>query len=115
MKVKLGELKEPRLADSGKHDDTAGALGLTAQNLTPELANQLGVDATRGVVITEVAPGSAAAAARLQPGDVIVEVDRESIHNLDEFRDTLARADDRVLMLITRGNATLFVPMRLTG
>ena len=84
-------------------------------NLTPELARQLGVDSEVGVVITDIAPGSPAAAARLQPGDVIVEVDRESIRNVEDLRDQLAKGDDSLLMLISRGEATLFIPMRRTG
>ena len=76
---------------------------------------RLGVGPKHGVVITGVAPGSPAAAARLQPGDVIVEVDRKSIRNINELRDELAQADERVLMLINRGDATLFVPMQRTG
>ena len=115
LKVKIGELEEPRLADNGNPGNEPNALGLTAQNLTPDLASQLGVAADAGVVVTEVAPGSPAAAARLQRGDVIVEVDRESVHSVDELRDRLAKADDSVLMLISRGDATLFVPMRRTG
>lgn len=115
LKVKIGELEEPRLADSRDPGADSSALGLTAQNLTPDLANQLGVDVNSGVLVTAVAPGSPAAAARLQRGDVIVEVDRESVHNVDELRERLAQADDSVLMLISRGDATLFVPMRRTG
>ena len=115
LKVTLGELDEPRLADSGSIGNDANTLGLSAQNLTPELAQQLGVEATQGVVVTHVVPGSPAAAARLQRGDVIVEVDRESIRNLNELRDKLAQADERVLILINRGNATLFIPVRRTS
>ena len=115
LHVKIGELDEPRLVEHRRPGHDADSLGLRAQNLTLELANQLGVDSDAGVVITEVAPGSSAAAAQLQRGDVIVEVDRESVGNLKELREKIEKADDSILMLISRGDATLFVPLQRAG
>jgi serine protease Do len=79
--VALGELpggEEARLADSGR-------VGLGLQALTPEIATSLGIAPnTRGVVITEVTPGSPAERAGLKEGEVIVEVDRKSVASIDE-------------------------------
>ena len=60
-----------------------GALkGLSVQALTPDLRQQLQTpEGTQGVVITDVDPDSAASAAGLQQGDIIVQVDRKPVAN----------------------------------
>jgi len=112
LKVKVGTLEEPELANAPGESGGARVFGLSAQDLTPEIAQQLGVAESSGVVITDVRPGSPAAKADLRRGDVIVEVDREKVQDLRDLRSKLESADERVLMLITRGDATLFIPMK---
>jgi Do/DeqQ family serine protease len=51
-----------------------GLFGISVQDLTPELARALGTENGRGVVVSGVDPGSAAEAAGLKPGDLIVAV-----------------------------------------
>jgi Do/DeqQ family serine protease len=51
-----------------------GLFGISVQDLTPELARALGTGNGRGVVVSGVDPGSAAEAAGLKPGDLIVAV-----------------------------------------
>jgi serine protease Do len=66
-----------------------GTLGLEAQNLTSQMAQGLGLDSVRGALVSRVLAGSAAAAAGVQPGDVIVgandqRVDSaEALHNYE--------------------------------
>ncbi len=52
-----------------------GWLGVTVQDLTPELAKSLNVPATRGAVVSDVNPDTPAAKAGLKPEDVVVAVD----------------------------------------
>ena len=59
--------------------------------------------------------GSPAAEAGLRRGDVILEVDRKSVESVDQLTDRLARADERVLVLISRGESNLFVPLKREG
>ncbi|MGQ4582452.1 Do family serine endopeptidase [Lysobacter sp. F60174L2] len=56
-----------------------GTLGLESQQVNPRLAEALKLDAARGAVVTRVYDGSAAAAAGLQPGDVVVAANGERI------------------------------------
>ncbi|HEY0714828.1 MAG TPA: trypsin-like peptidase domain-containing protein, partial [Polyangia bacterium] len=69
-----GKRLRATLAEAPSQDDSASeaaSLGLALQTLTPSLAESLGLDGqSRGAVIAEVSPGSPAAAAGLQPGDV---------------------------------------------
>ena len=90
-------------------------LGLGVQTLTPDLAKQLGVEAAKGVVITDVAEGSLASLAGLQKGDVIVEADRQPVANADALEQVLAKAKDKsnVLLLINRQGGSLFVVLQM--
>jgi serine protease Do len=58
-----------------------------------------------------VQPGSSAAEAGLHRQDIILEVDRHEIKDVDDLEEQLAKADDGALLLIRRGDSTLFVPM----
>jgi serine protease Do len=86
-------------------------LGIAVQPLTPELARQLRIAVTRGVVITDVNEDSPAGTAGLQEGDVIVEVNRTPVANPDELVQALAKTKDphNTLFLIKRQGASLFV------
>ena len=56
-----------------------GVLGVTIQNLTPEIAKGLGISAASGVVVTQVQPGSGADKAGIKAGDVILKVDGQPV------------------------------------
>jgi serine protease Do len=65
--------------------DPTEALGMSLQALTPPLARSLGLAPdTRGAAITEVRPDGPAAQAGLQPGDVILEIDRQPVTGVDQ-------------------------------
>jgi serine protease Do len=113
FKVAVGTLRDQQVVELASVQDEGGAsFGLRVQPITPELAEQLGIDEPRGVVITAVEPGSAADEAQLRRGDVILEVDRSEIDSIDELRSRLDEAKKSALLLIRRGDATIFVPMK---
>jgi serine protease DegQ len=64
-----------------------GTLGLDTQAVTARLAEGLGLETARGAVVTRVFDGSAAAAAGLQPGDVIVAADGQRIDSPEELHN----------------------------
>jgi Do/DeqQ family serine protease len=63
-----------------------GQLGVVVQDLTAELATALHVDASKGAVVSQVLPGSAAETAGLAAGDVIVAIDGYVVSNAAELR-----------------------------
>jgi serine protease Do len=89
----------------------AGALGLTVQDLTPELVEQLELpEDAEGVVVTSVVNDSPAGEAGMQPGDLIEMIGNRAVTSAAEFRD-LAEArepGESVLVLVRRGDQTLF-------
>ncbi len=67
-----------------------------------------------GVRVTRVAPGSAAERAGLRPGDIVREVNRKPVKDLDDFERVTDALKPRspVLVLLSRGNATIFLSIR---
>jgi serine protease Do len=113
LRAKVGELAESELSKFAKGSGRSPAeFGLVVQDLNPELAERLGLDTAEGVLITSVHPGSPADDAQLRRGDVILEVDRSEIQDVDDLRAQLDAADDGALFLIRRGEATIFVPIK---
>jgi serine protease Do len=90
-----------------------GALkGLSVQALTPDLRQQLQIpEGTQGVVITDVDADSAASAAGLQQGDIVVQVDRKPVTDVSEFNAAVRAGATResTLLLVKRGQGTQFV------
>ena len=124
QEVTLGELEQ---AENGgllsgvlpQDDDdmvSFGALGLTVQTLTAELAEEfgLGEDET-GVVITEVIEGSPAAERGLQPGDLVKRLGQSRVASAMELKEGIEAARDAgrsgVLMLIESDGRTRFVQL----
>jgi Do/DeqQ family serine protease len=62
-----------------------GTLGLFVQDLTAELAGVFSMDAGKGALIAEVSSGSAAEAAGLQPGDVVISISKYKVNNAQDF------------------------------
>jgi serine protease Do/serine protease DegQ len=67
-----------------------GQLGITVQNLTPELARAFDLHSHGGVVIAKVVPGSAAEKARLEPGDVIVALNGREVSDANDLHNGVA-------------------------
>ena len=64
-----------------------GRLGVTAQDLTPELAQAFGLHEKTGVVVAAIDPGSAAAKAGLQRGDVVLSVNGKPVTSAADMRN----------------------------
>jgi len=114
LAVEVGAMEEDEaaLAAMAEPDEATAEFGLRVQDLTPEIAEQLGVEEDAGVLVTNVDPGSPADAAGLRRGDLILEVDRTEVKAVEELQEGLAAAGDRSLLLVRRGDATIFVPLK---
>jgi serine protease Do len=97
----------PSERESTEEPITRRALGLTVQALTPELAGRFGIDeATEGVIVTAVEPDSPAAARGLKPGDIITEVEYQTVRNPREFQEALQEPSGKgvLINLISEGS-----------
>jgi serine protease Do len=113
VNVTVGERSRDKLASSEPVQTTA-EIGLTVQTLTPQLAEQLGLGHSDGVVVTAVRPGSIAARAGIDPGVVILQVDRKPVKTAEQFQRSVNEsvADKRLLLLVRRGDAQHYIVLR---
>jgi serine protease Do len=93
---------------------TDAGLGLTVEPITPEIAREAQVPRNRGAaIIVRVERNSAAGAAGLVPGDIILEVNRQEVNNVSQVTRALQGADagTPVFLLVWRGGQELFITM----
>ncbi|HYB74131.1 MAG TPA: DegQ family serine endoprotease [Candidatus Sulfotelmatobacter sp.] len=115
VRATLAVLDEERLASRGSGGAPSRAkLGMALQDITPEMAQTLGLKDPRGVVVTQIEPGSPADAAGLQVGDVILEVNRTKVQNLRETQQALEKTgpDRGTLLLVKRGDSQIFIAIK---
>jgi serine protease Do len=110
--VEIGELEEPReVARRGGVGPGGEALGMVVRNITPGIRQRFNLEASEGVVITQVEPGSRAAEAGLQPRDIILEVNGKAVEDVADLNEKI-EGEDRVLFLVRRGESTLYVAVK---
>ena len=80
-------------------------LGLKVEPLSPESAQRFKLTAKSGLLVTDVASGSSGDAAGIRPGDVILEVNRQPVGNVESFKRVIAGAKpgDPVPVYLQRG------------
>ena len=110
----VGQLKDEEVVASNTEK---GDLGLTVEEISPEIAENLGLNNGHGVVITAVEPDSPGDETGLQPGDVIREINRKPIRDLADYRKAMASAGQgqNVLFLVQREDNTIFLALRKEG
>ena len=111
LKVTLGERPAGLSVTGANRVPAESALrGMSVQNLTPAIRNQLGLPASaHGVVIGDLDPNSPAAQAGLQPGDVIESVNRRPVNNVAEFNRLATEAKGQTLLRVNRQGQGTFV------
>jgi serine protease Do len=115
LNVTLGERK---VADSergeeggGARNDRSGGFGMGVEPLTRDRAQELGLQTSSGVLVSEVQPGGRAADAGLRPGDVVTEVDRRPVSSPDALLSALKDGTKPALLLVQRGQATVYMTL----
>jgi serine protease Do len=102
VKLTLTELPQQNAQTAPGENQGSGAMqGVQVQDLSPDMMDQLGVpNGTRGVVVTSVDPASQAAAAGLERGVIIQEVNHKPVNNVQQYRQALEGAGDRPVLLL---------------
>jgi serine protease Do len=102
----------PRLTSTGGE---MNRLGLEVNNLTEALTREFGIVDEFGVVVTDVAEGGIAEKEGVQVGDVIREVNRETVRSVREFNRIVNefKPGDTVLLRISRGENKFFVALKV--
>jgi len=104
VKVRIAEMPKD-LEASASSDEARGKHALTGITVKPFSSGE------KGVEVTEVKPGSAASRAGIREGDIIREINRKVVRDIEDFQRLTRKldADDRVLLLLQRGRTTIFL------
>lgn len=105
--------QQPREGDAPSAQPNSGKLGLSLQPVTPQVAKQLGIEGTDGLVVTDVDQAGPAAEAGINRGDVVLEINRQAVKSVEEVQSAIEKAGDRpVLMLVARRGGTVYLTVR---
>ena len=104
--------QRPRTAPGGDRQDGARRLG-GAAHARSRRAGRTSAATCKGLLVQDVEPDGRAADAGIQPGDVIVEVNRKPVASVDDLRAAVRGAADRpLLLLVNREGQDLFLTVR---
>ncbi len=102
---------QDELSNKGYLDKT---WGIEVTTMTSKEAEQLGFSKYQGVLISDVTADSPASEAGLQTGMLVMEVDKQPVENVDQFRTAITKLDkaDRLLLLVRTGAGNRFVVLK---
>jgi serine protease Do len=112
--IEVGKMPTGTLSGVAESENTLD-IGLQVQDLDDALAKRFGYEGDKGVVITEIEPGSSAAEEGLQAGMLIMQVERQPVTNVEEFQAALKKAKSKksALLLVKQGKYSRFVAIKL--
>ena len=119
LEVTLVERTEEVLAKGGiASEENTEWLGLKVEDLNGDFAQKYKIDAENGVVITEIKENTPAASSNLSVGDVIIEINQQSVEDVSDYKKIIAqlKKEDAEIILFyvksKKGNYR-FVPVNL--
>lgn len=88
--------------------------GFSVAPINPNLAKLYNLKEQTGVVITSVDPNSFAALAGIKPGDIVIKLDNQNVHTIDQFKNILKQKSNKnvISMLLKRGESMIFVTIQ---
>jgi serine protease Do len=109
VSVKLAAMQDKRTAaNTGSHEE-GGKLGLAVRPLTSDEQRE---GHMKGGLVVERARGPAADAG-IQPGDVVLAANGAPVTSAEELRGAVEKSHGHIALLIQRGEARIFVPVRV--
>ncbi len=114
LKITIAEMGEERLASRMAAPE--GGLGMQVDNVRPEWQKKFALREGTGVVVTGVSQDSPADDAGLKAGDVIKEVNRKSVKDVNDYQEYMGKikSGPPVLLLIKRGGRTFYVSIKIS-
>ncbi|MDD4159837.1 MAG: Do family serine endopeptidase [Synergistaceae bacterium] len=119
--VVLGEINKGKDQKSGRKPEqepksetkTSTQMGITVAVIDKELQKQFKLESAEGLVVVDIERGSLGARLGLQPGDLILEVNRRKMKTLDEWNRVMEAKNKSLGILMSRGGQTLFIAVEM--
>ncbi len=112
----LGELpEEVAVSTSVTNNNVERNLGLIVQEINPQIQRRFRLEESKGVIITNVNPDSIGYEAGLMAGDIILEMNKQHIENLDDYRKSVdsLKEGQTALLLVQRARNTIYVALKI--
>lgn len=117
-RLKVAEQPE-EIAKSGipGGEEVEQHLGLVVQEINPQIQRRLRIEDSEGVIITNVDSVGPAQEAGLRVGDLILEINKKQITNLDDYRKAIdsIKNGETALLLVKRGKNTIYSALKVGG
>jgi serine protease Do len=105
-------------AEPQEKGDKSPKLGVTVQDVTPEIASRLGMQGQgQGVVVSDVVDGGPAQRAGIRPGDIILELNKKPVKRSQDIAGEIGKMKDGdvALLRVRRGDQAIFVAVPVGG
>ncbi len=111
VKVKIAKRDREKIAGSSDQKFESDKFGIAVTDITPDIAEKLGISDKQGVIVTDVDPDEKGAEAGLQKGDIIKEINRERIESITQYKDLIRKIEkgETVKLYIKRANSGYMV------
>lgn len=118
VNVTLGEIEggkkeQPRKESSGRSEQqaprSAAHMGITVGEITNELRDRYRLTSNNGLVVLNVERGSQGQRIGVQPGDVVLEINRMTMARLSDWDKAMSSNNKVIAMLISRGSTNIFI------
>ncbi len=114
LAVTVGKMPdEERVASADDEEGGPARAGVALAGVPPQLARQLDIRPGRGALVTMVEPGSPADRAGLEPGDVLLEVNRQPVNGPEQAAELIrkAPANEPLLVRVAREGGQLYAAL----
>jgi serine protease Do len=99
----VGTLKDKNAESDQGGGKESGIIGLTVEEISKEMADKLGLRDNKGLVVTDVKPGSAAEELGVTPGSILMEMNGHRLETISEYNATIGRIkNEGVVRLLLR-------------
>jgi serine protease Do len=112
--VQVGSQSEKNEDETVEALPVSNQLGLSVEELTPELAQRFGYAKDSGVIVSKVAPDSLGDKAGIKPGTLIMAIDRNKITSVADFSKAVGDGLNakHILLLVKQGAATRYIALK---
>ena len=114
LNISIGEFPEDEKI-AKKKEEPKQKFGLSVTNITPQIASRFDLSSKEGVIVSSVSKASAASEAGFRRGDIIVEINKVAIKNVEDYGrriDEIGKGNS-ALFLVKRGEITIYVGLKI--